>query len=30
MSMTMEEGEFINWLITVGDTITKRATRASS
>jgi pyruvate dehydrogenase E2 component (dihydrolipoamide acetyltransferase) len=23
MSMTMEEGEFTNWLITVGDTITK-------
>ena len=23
MSMTMEEGEFNNWLISVGDTITK-------
>jgi pyruvate dehydrogenase E2 component (dihydrolipoamide acetyltransferase) len=23
MSMTMEEGEFGNWLISVGDTITK-------
>jgi pyruvate dehydrogenase E2 component (dihydrolipoamide acetyltransferase) len=23
MSMTMEEGEFNNWLVSVGDTITK-------
>ena len=23
MSMTMEEGEFNNWLISVGDTVTK-------
>jgi pyruvate dehydrogenase E2 component (dihydrolipoamide acetyltransferase) len=23
MSMTMEEGEFTNWLVSVGDTITK-------
>jgi pyruvate dehydrogenase E2 component (dihydrolipoamide acetyltransferase) len=23
MSMTMEEGEFTNWLVSVGDTVTK-------
>ncbi len=23
MSMTMEEGEFLNWIVSVGDTITK-------